>query len=154
MFVLLLACEMANLGFDWIYYKNPKRAAKNVQCLFTTNFASSAFRSQCHQNWLMGLSANWIICAILKQKFLGDCGNRQPAALDAEYLLCVLTGCGLFILGSHNLCNIYYTNAFEHDFLADNSRSCQGVSYPENMPPNFKMGFMESRRRFLGKILH
>lgn len=46
---------MANIGFDFIYQNDPKDAAQNIQCLFTSNYAGSIFRNRCHQNWLMGL---------------------------------------------------------------------------------------------------
>lgn len=50
---------MAGPGFDFIYRKDPKEAAQNVQCIHTS-FAGTQFRD-CHQNWLMGY-----------------CGKRQP----------------------------------------------------------------------------
>lgn len=48
-------CDMANIGFDGVYKKDPKDAAENVQCIFTSNYAGSSMRDQCHQNWLMGM---------------------------------------------------------------------------------------------------
>lgn len=50
----VIVCEPANVGFDYLYSKDPKLAAKNVQCIFTSGYFGSAIRNQCHQNWLMG----------------------------------------------------------------------------------------------------
>lgn len=43
----ILACDMAGPGFDYIYKKDPKGAAKNVQCIHTS-MAGTAERN-CHQ---------------------------------------------------------------------------------------------------------
>lgn len=45
---------MASIGFDATYLDDPRDAAKNVQCIFTSNYAGSSIRNKCHQNWLMG----------------------------------------------------------------------------------------------------
>lgn len=43
----IIACDMAGPGFDYIYKKDPKGAAKNVQCIHTS-MAGTAERN-CHQ---------------------------------------------------------------------------------------------------------
>lgn len=45
---------MASVGFDSKYSADPKEAAKNIQCIFTSSYAGSSIRDKCHQNWLMG----------------------------------------------------------------------------------------------------
>lgn len=49
---------------------------------------------------------------------------------------------------SHGICNEFYISAFENDFVADNRNNCSGVLKTEDLPPNFKMGFMETRRKY------
>lgn len=142
---------MANIGFDMVYKKNLKDAAENVQCIFTSNYAGSSVRDQCHQNWLMGMytllpSCFSKIISISSISISGNCGNSQPAANDFNYILCSFLPCKSTI-GSHPLCNFFYVSAFEHDFVANNVRGCN-VRLPENMPEKFKMGYMENRRRF------
>lgn len=44
------------------------------------------------------------------------------------------------------MCNYFYASAFEHDFIANNLHHCK-VNIPWNMPKDFKMGYMETRRR-------
>lgn len=48
---------------------------------------------------------------------------------------------------SHEICNDFYVNSFEHDFIANNSVSCENSIDFEKLPKNFKMGFMEKRRK-------
>lgn len=47
---------------------------------------------------------------------------------------------------SHPLCNDFYISAFENAFVANNAENCRGVS--KNLPTNFRMGYMETRKRF------
>lgn len=53
---IITVCEPANVGFDNSYNKDPKDAAQNVQCIFSSSYAGSVIRDQCHQNWLIGES--------------------------------------------------------------------------------------------------
>lgn len=52
--LIIVACDAANDGFDYIYTKDPKTAAQNVQCIHTSYYFGTAIRNQCHQDWLMG----------------------------------------------------------------------------------------------------
>lgn len=52
---------------------------------------------------------------------------------------------------SHTLCNEFYINSFENDFVANNCNNCPGAMSASQLPPNFKMGYMETRRRFVVK---
>lgn len=74
--------------------------------------------------------------------FQGYCGLSQPAA----NLLGIITGDGE-AESSHTLCNDFYINAFEHNFFANNAEKCPGVT--RNLPPNFRMGYMETRKRLI-----
>lgn len=76
----------------------------------------------------------------------GNCGLWQPAA----NLWGVITSNDTAQL-SHTLCNDFFINSFENDFIAKNMQNCPGVVAESKLPPNFKMGYMENRRRF-GKI--
>lgn len=49
---------MVGIGFDGVDKNDPKDAASNVQCIFTTKYIGSGVRDQCHQNWLMGECLN------------------------------------------------------------------------------------------------
>lgn len=81
--------------------------------------------------------------------FKGVCGIGQPAAHPFDYQLCNLGFCPISINAdlSHGLCNEFYINAFEYDYLANNCFHCKDVLSPEDLPPLFKMGYMENRRR-------
>lgn len=48
---------------------------------------------------------------------------------------------------SHDLCNTFYINAFEHNFEASNVFNCLGVLQEASLPPSYKMGYMESRKK-------
>jgi hypothetical protein len=84
----------------------------------------------------------------------GNCGLTQPGSKD--YPSGFFTRISDSITGrlrvkkrsqrSHFLCNHFYASAFDHDFVANNQHHCK-VKIPENMPENFKMGYMETRRR-------
>jgi len=79
---------------------------------------------------------------------LGLCGVSQPAANDLFYFLCYLTkSCNKEVASSHGLCNDFYVNAFENDFIADNFYNCSKVLQAEDLPENFKMGYSETRKK-------
>lgn len=128
-----LACDMAGPGFDFIYKRDPKRAAKNVQCIHTSITAGTKER-QCHQDWLMG-----------------DCGKYQDAAENLPAIFWeVVKGshCNESPKFSHNLCPYFYNSAFEHDFVVDNHYNCSSKRMATNLPVDFKMGFTETRKRW------
>lgn len=113
---------------------DPKKAAKNVQCIHTS-VDLGTWNYNCHQDWLMG-----------------RCGIIQPAADPEKYLKWILGLIGLRPKtekpkANHSLCNEFYINAFENDFLADNHYNCARVLKTESLPPKFKMGYMEMRRK-------
>lgn len=129
-FALFAACDMAGPGFDYLYKKDPKRAAKNVQCIHTSNNAGTKERN-CHQDWLMG-----------------HCGQYQDAANVTEAVFCALVrNCPTQPLLSHSTCPYFYNSAFKNDFVANNRYKCSSKRMVKNLPANFKMGFMESRKK-------
>jgi hypothetical protein len=124
-------CDLAGPSFDFIYTKDPQKAAKNVQCIHTSYFFGTEQR-KCHQDWIMG-----------------QCGLCQPATNDVFAFFCETIGkCDedekLF---SHNICPYFYNIAFTHDFIADNYYNCTSTRFVKNLPLNFKMGYMETRRK-------
>jgi hypothetical protein len=120
---------MAGPGFDFIYNKDPKDAAKNVQCIHTTNTAGTKIRN-CHQNWLMGY-----------------CGKWQKAGKDFQSFFCGMKTCSNEPIDSHTLCPYFYISAFEHNFVANNYYNCPSMRLAKDLPANFKMGYMEDRKR-------
>lgn len=127
---LILACDMAGPGFDYIYKKDPKGAAKNVQCIHTSNNAGTVER-KCHQDWLMG-----------------HCGEYQDAGSDVEAVYCsIMRNCKVEPMLSHSLCPFFYVSAFKNDFIVDNPYNCRSSRMAKNLPANFKMGFMETRKK-------
>jgi hypothetical protein len=123
---------MAGPGFDYVYKRDPKRAARNVQCIHTSEDAGTRER-KCHQNWLMG-----------------HCGKYQNAADSVPAIYCELTNspvCTNNPKFSHNLCPYLYNSAFEHDFVVNNHHNCSSKRMATGLPANFKMGFMETRKR-------
>lgn len=132
-FFYKLACEPAAPGFD--YYnsevaKNPQDAAKNVQCIHTSNNFGTAVYN-CHQNWRMGVCGAYQI------------GGRDWSLLYCElYKICQTPKA----IGSHSLCHDMYINAFEVDFLANNIYLCPSYRAAKNLPTKFKMGYMETRK--------
>lgn len=76
-------------------------------------------RRSCHQNWCMGV-----------------CGYYQIGAMA-------------YPKGSHGLCPYFYTAAFKHDFVAyKNIYGCYSTREAFNYPENFKMGYMEARKKY------
>jgi hypothetical protein len=57
---LIAACDMAGPGFDGSprILRDPTLAAKNVQCIHTSNDKGTNTRN-CHQNWNMGGCGWW-----------------------------------------------------------------------------------------------
>lgn len=124
-------CEPAGPGFDFkSSTMNPQNAAKNVACVHTSTFAGTSQRL-CHQDWLMG-----------------RCGNYQPASNIWKLFYCVSTKqCNPSFYYSHGLCPNFYTSAFKNDFFADTkTKKCGSKREPTEIPPGFKMGYMESRK--------
>lgn len=114
-----------------------RNAAKNVQCIHTSLIG--AFARDCDQDWIMGWYWSWKIVDFKNLKSKGKCGLSQPAA----NLVGVFTSNGIEL--SHTLCNDFYINAFEHEFLANNVEKCSDVA--TYLPPGFRMGYMETRKR-------
>lgn len=79
---------------------------------------------------------------MIKNSLSGTCGLMQPAANPLGIATSQITA-----ELSHNLCNDFYINSFEHDFVANNSNNCPGAMSESALPPRFKMGYMETRRR-------
>lgn len=121
---------MAGPGFDFIYTKDPKQAAKNVQCIHTSAYAGTLERN-CHQDWLMG-----------------HCGRYLYARDDVEALLCEIFGrCNPEPNQSHSMCPVLYNSAFKNNFVFNNRHLCRSRRMVQNLPADFKMGYMETRRR-------
>lgn len=96
--------------------KDYKKAAKNVQCIHTSAELGTRVRN-CHQDWLMGI-----------------CGMIQPATRP------------WMKEKSHSLCNEFYINSFEYDFIAFDKYNCPNAINVHDLPYDFKMGYMESRK--------
>ncbi|XP_037043896.1 uncharacterized protein LOC119079910 isoform X2 [Bradysia coprophila] len=112
-------CDMAGPPFDIRGPTDFTLSAQNVQCIHTNSGDKGTRHFTCHQNWR-----------------LGNCGFSQDAALPAP-------------LGSHGLCPYMYVNAFENDFYAvEKPAACQSNHPARNWPTNFKMGYLEDRKRF------
>lgn len=92
---------------------------------------------------------------ILLTTFSGNCGISQPGASSTMPLfLADLLDESLSThlrpqrkKMSHEMCNEFFVNSFEHDFIANNTMSCSNVIDLSQLPVNFKMGFMEKRRK-------
>ncbi|CAG9808811.1 unnamed protein product [Chironomus riparius] len=109
-------CDPAGPGFVLAFELRPTFAAKNVQCIHTSS-AKGTMKRNCHQDWLMG-----------------KCGRSQDAA-------------GIFPRGSHGLCPKFYNSAFTNNFYAtENMYRCPSRRVAVNVPKNFKMGYMETRK--------
>jgi hypothetical protein len=109
-----------------------KTAAKNVQCIHTSGFPGTILY-RCHQDWLMGV-----------------CGVTQKAAEVVSWFLCTFGyRCTVNheVEVSHDICNAMYIEAFEHEFIAQNQHNCSNVLDSRSLPRNFKMGYMETRRK-------
>lgn len=120
---------MAGPGFDFIYKKDPKDAALNVQCIHTS-LAGTQLR-ECHQDWLMGY-----------------CGTKQPGGQGLLEIYCDIFGnCNYEPINSHSLCPYFYISAFENNFFYDAKYPCPTLRKPQNVPKNFKMGYMEDRKK-------
>lgn len=132
-FITFVACDMAGPGFDFFYTRDPKDAAKNVQCIHTSNNAGTKERN-CHQNWLMGHCGLFQDSANVTQAFYCTLVNRNCLNKDQP-------------LFSHSTCPYFYNSAFKNDFVADNRHKCLSSRMVKNLPGNFKMGFMESRKK-------
>lgn len=108
----------AGPGFEYRSLGDVSLAANNVQCIHTSNTYGSTKRN-CTQNWNMGV-----------------CGYAQVGAMP-------------FPKGSHGLCPYFYTAAFKHDFIAwKNIYGCYSTRAVTEHPENFKMGYMETRKRY------
>ncbi|CAO1409365.1 unnamed protein product [Diamesa serratosioi] len=109
-------CDPAGPGFDRFVSINPMLAAKNVQCIHTS-IRKGTTKRNCHQDWMMG-----------------QCGIKQD-------------GAGPSPKGNHGLCPHFYNSAFENNFFAiENIYNCRSLRTAQNIPPYFKMGYMETRK--------
>lgn len=108
---------MAGPGFDYRPQADHKLAAKNVQCIHTSRDKGTRHYN-CHQNWR-----------------IGNCGYSQDAASDPPF-------------GSHGLCPYIYISSFENEFFAvPKPVECQSKMPAILWPENFKMGYLETRKR-------
>lgn len=121
---------MAGPGFDFIYKKDPKEAAQNVQCIHTS-LAGTQLRD-CHQNWLMGY-----------------CGKAQAGGQDLKEIYCDTFGnCGDQPINSHSLCPYFYISAFTNNFPVNNFYHCPIFQQSStNDTKDLRMGYMEDRKR-------
>lgn len=125
-----IVCDPAGPLFDYIATtRDPREAAKNVQCINTSNnFGTNVYK--CHQNWRMGV-----------------CGIYQPAVpYDFLKPKCDLSmKCDFSVLLSHNLCPTIYTNAFKNNFFNKNPYKCLSMRPATSVPSGYKMGYDDSR---------
>lgn len=67
---------------------------------------------------------------------MGICGFAQVGAMP-------------FPKGSHGLCPYFYTAAFKNEFVAwKNIYACSPTRAAVDFPENFKMGYMEMRKKY------
>lgn len=72
---------------------------------------------------------------------MGVCGYAQFAA-------------GPFPKGSHGLCPYFYNAAFKHEFVAwRNIYGCYSTRVALDYPENFRMGYMETRKKYVKSSL-
>lgn len=111
-------CDIAGPMFDFRKaFVDHRRAAQNVQCIYTSRDKGSRHTTACSQNWKMG-----------------NCGWSQVAAQSPP-------------MGSHGLCPYFYLSAFTNDFVAvKKPQECGARSMARNWPQGFKMGYMEQRK--------
>ena len=78
---------------------------------------------------------------------MGICGKTQVASDHAKWRYCQrFKTCDPLIYYDHGLCPHFYNSAFKNDFIAKNQYNCDSTSPANNLPENFKMGYMETRR--------
>lgn len=84
-------------------------------------------------------------------KHAGQCGISQPAANPFGWMLCLFRKCPASTTRpsiAHQLCNDFYISAFENDFVAEDNSWCNGAKKAATLPPRFKMGYTEGRKRW------
>lgn len=70
--------------------------------------------------------------------------SSSPFNFTFDHTFCVIR-----FLGSHGLCPHFYNSAFTNDFYATDSFSrCGSRRLARNVPALFKMGYMETRKRW------
>lgn len=109
--------------------KDPKKAAKNVQCVHTSNnFGTNIY--SCHQNWRMG-----------------TCGFFQPVVpIELIAPKCDMTmSCLKEPLISHNMCPDIYISAFQNDFPNNDKSKCISFRRAQNVPVDYTMGYDETK---------
>lgn len=117
LFLFISACDLAGpLFVADDITKDFKKAAKNVQCIHTSTEFGTKAR-KCSQDWLMGI-----------------CGIYQPAAKP------------WMKEKSHALCNEFYINSFDFDFIAYDKYNCPNADDVNGLPYQYKMGYMEDRK--------
>uniref|UniRef100_T1DIE1 Putative triacylglycerol lipase n=1 Tax=Psorophora albipes TaxID=869069 RepID=T1DIE1_9DIPT len=109
------ACDPAGPGFDSdrnFSSLDPKLAAKNVQCIHTSN-DKGTFRRDCHQDWDMG-----------------NCGNSQPAS--GPYPKGSHGLCPYFY-------NSAFTHEFR---AIPKPKECTSFRAATHIPTDFRMGYL------------
>jgi hypothetical protein len=84
---------------------------------------------------------------------MGNCGISQlagtPETVVDSFLALGAIASDKEPSSSHDFCNYFYISAFENDFIARNTNdsTCLGTMDISELPEDFKMGCMESRRK-------
>lgn len=66
---------------------------------------------------------------------MGSCGIYQKASTVPPLM-------------SHGLCPYFYNSAFKNDFKSKNNTGCSTSKAALKIPVDFKMGYMEMRRKY------
>ena len=110
-------CDPAGPGFDYVQTTRDPKLSAKNVQCIDTSTDKGTSVYNCHQNWRMGL------CGIYQ------IGSTSPPLM------------------SHGLCPYFYTSAFQNDFNYLNSTTCSNPRPALNLPLNYKMGYMEMRRK-------
>ena len=84
---------------------------------------------------------------------MGVCGILLIPEDYVAGTFCELTGtCNYKPILSHMMCPHLYISAFKNNFTFDNRNNCKSDRMVKNLPADFKMGYMEKRRRLELKV--
>lgn len=66
-----------------------------------------------------------------------------------QYILCKSGFCPVTDNAtlSHMMANVLYIAAFDNNFIVDDCIPCYNITKSKDLPPGFKMGFLETRRK-------
>lgn len=110
------ACEPVGPGFDVSRRTIDPKLAARNVACINTSVTKGTSIYNCHQNFIMG-----------------RCGLSQMAATA-------------FPCGNHGLCPHFYNAAFTNNFTQNNFYQCISKRPIANLPSDYRMGYMETRK--------